>query len=388
MSPLMSRTRAWSIALLAAMIYAAAQTGAISLAVKNVPLLEVYLFELPVWIGVISMGPVVFWLARRLPLFGKHALRNFFAHLVPAILVVFLMFVLVESIRRYLVSPLVIQRGIASTKESLNYARPTDGLNIFMAALLAFRYYVVFFLFVYFAQALFHYSVTYYRERNAAQIRSQELQTLLAQSQLDALRLQLQPHFLFNTLNTVSGLMTKDVGLARRMLARLSDLLRTTLHEPDVHEVTLASELEFLDCFLEIQTARFGQRLRVEKTIDPHTRDLLVPRMLLQPLVENSIRHGMRDGDDRPLCVRVEASGSGASLRLSVIDDGLGLAGDRLEEGLGLGNTRRRLEQLYGDGQQMQFSTPTGGGFEVALVIPARATPEATSHEHAVRETA
>jgi two-component system LytT family sensor kinase len=382
-----SRARAWMLALAGAFIYTAAQTTSLSLAIRDVSWLELFAYELPVWLAVLAISPLVFWLARKLPLVGRHALRNAFAHLVPATLVLLLQFVLVETIRRFLISPLVLATGLAaSSPGGVAYARLGADRPVFFQILLSFRAYLVFFVFVYFALVLFYYSVQYYRELHSARLHGQELQTMLARSQLDSLRLQLQPHFLFNTLNTISSLMTRDVALARRTIARLSDLLRETLRDSDVHEVSLTSELRFLDAYLAIQEARFGARMRVEKVIAPDTTDLLVPRMLLQPLVENSIEHGM--SEDRLLCIRVEAELSGASLLLRVVDDGIGLRGRELIEQVGLSNTRERLQRLYGSNHEMDVTAPATGGFTVALRIPARPAWGASASVEHEREIA
>jgi LytS/YehU family sensor histidine kinase len=223
---------------------------------------------------------------------------------------------------------------------------------------------------------------------NAARLHAQELQTLLAKSQLDSLRLQLQPHFLFNTLNTVSSLMTRDVALARRTLARLSDLLRETLRDSATHEVSLASELASLAVYLEIQSARFGSRLVVEKKIQPAALKILVPRMLLQPLVENSIHHGMRDGDSA-LVIRIEGSGGPDRLVLRVVDNGVGLRNRKLVENVGLRNTRERLEKLYGLDQEMIVESLQGEGFSVTMRFPAHvAEPRLEETEQPQREIA
>jgi two-component system, LytTR family, sensor kinase len=371
------RTRGWLLAIAGAAVYAAIQTVRLAQVIPNIPWAELYLFELPVWLGVISMCPVVFWLARRLPLFGPHAFRNFFGHLVPGVVAVSVQFVLIESARRFVVVPIVLRSGIAVTKPAVDYALTSADQPLWSVALETTQMYAVFWILIYFALAAFYYSFQYHRELGTTRLRFQELQTLLAQSQLNSLRLQLQPHFLFNTLNTVSSLMTRDVMLARRTLVRLSELLRSTLRDSTVHEVSLAGELEFLDAYLEIQAARFSHRLVVEKRIDPGTSNLLVPRMLLQPLVENSIRHGMRD-EELALCVRIEAAKIDASLRIRITDNGVGLLTPTLQEGVGLQNTRERLRQLYGPNQQMHIASPRGGGFEVTLTIPARAAEPET----------
>ena len=382
---MISRTRVWAFAVGGAMIYTAAQTMQLTRVVKNVPWLELYLIELPVWLGALAITPLVFWIARRLPLLGPRAGRNFLAHLPLASVVLFLMFLLVESSRRLVMVPIVVGTGIASTAPALKYANLDADASVLANAWMAFRVYVVFFLFVYFALVILHHSISYRRELTASRLHAQELQTMLARSQLDSLRLQLQPHFLFNTLNTVSSLMTRDVTLARRTLARLSDLLRDTLRDSATHEVALASELASLGVYLEIQSARFGARLVVEKKVDPSAARILVPRMLLQPLVENSIHHGMRDGD-RPLVVCIEANTNGNSIELRVVDNGAGLRNRKLVENVGLRNTRERLEKLYGAEQEMVVDAAQEG-FRVTLRFPARVAEE-PAEEHREREIA
>jgi hypothetical protein len=353
---------------------------------EAVPIPELYLYELPVWLGVIAVSPIVFWLARRLPLFGPSAGRHFLAHLALGTLVLLLQFVIIESIRRFVVTPLVLNTGIASGVEGLKYAHEGVGRSVFEQAWVSFRIYGLFFLFIYFAAAVLYHSARYHDELSAERLHAQELKTLLAKSQLDSLRLQLHPHFLFNTLNTVSSLMTRDVPLARRTLARLSDLLRQTLSDSATHEVSLAGELEFLAAYLDIQSARFGPRLVVEKKIHPAAAGIFVPRMLLQPLVENSIHHGMRDGDS-PLVIRIEAVVDAGVLELKVVDNGVGLRNRKLTENVGLRNTRERLERLYGSAQEMRIGASPGEGFCVVMRLPARVAEE-PPREHLRREIA
>jgi len=140
------------------------------------------------------------------------------------------------------------------------------------------------------------------------------------------------------------------------------------------HEVALSAELDFLDAYLDIQAARFASRLVVEKRIEPAAMRILVPPMLLQPLVENSIHHGMRDGDS-PLVIRVDARVDGESLEVKVVDNGLGLRNRKLVENVGMGNTRERLERLYGTRQEMRIDSEAGQGFTVTLRLPARLAP-------------
>ncbi len=204
-------------------------------------------------------------------------------------------------------------------------------------------------------------------------MRTAQLETRLAQAQLQALRLQLQPHFLFNTLNTISSVLYEDPRVADEMIARLSDLLRATLRETGRQEVTLEEELRFLDLYVEIMRARFDDRLVVSLDVDPATRDALVPQLLLQPLVENAIRHGA--GVNATAAVDVRARREGEGLRLQVRDRGPGIAEAQSEvigRGVGLSNTAERLERLYGAAHAFALHNADGGGLAVDVTIPYR----------------
>ena len=182
--------------------------------------------------------------------------------------------------------------------------------------------------------------------------------------------MQLNPHFLFNTLNTISSLMHKDVEAADRMLARLSDLLRYALESTDAQEVPLRQELDFLGGYLEIQQARFGERLTVDREIDPVTLDARVPNLLLQPMVENAIQHGIAP-HARPGRIVLRARRHDGRLDLEVEDNGGGLpAGESLVEGVGISNTRARLQQLYGADHRFLLDKAPGGGLLVKILIP------------------
>jgi LytS/YehU family sensor histidine kinase len=183
--------------------------------------------------------------------------------------------------------------------------------------------------------------------------------------------MQLNPHFLFNTLHAISALMHKDVEAADRMLTRLSDLLRLALDSSDTQEVPLRDELAFLERYLEIEQTRFGERLKVKMDIGPETGAALVPSLILQPLVENAIRHGI---EPQALAgvVRLSACCEGDRLRLRVSDNGVGLRGQPVTEGVGLSNTRARLQQLYGTAHQFELSNGSDGGLAVDIVMPLR----------------
>jgi two-component system LytT family sensor kinase len=208
-----------------------------------------------------------------------------------------------------------------------------------------------------------------YRDR---ELRSAQLESRLAQARLEGLRMQLQPHFLFNTLHSISALMHRDVEAADRMLTRLSDLLRLTLESAATPEVPLSQELDFLDAYLEIQQTRFEDRLTIVRDIDPEALDALVPNLLLQPLVENAIRHGVatRAAGGR---VEISARRDDGRITLSVRDDGPGLA-PGAPQGVGLSNTRARLEHLYGDAQSLALADDPAGGVRVTVVAPYRSS--------------
>ncbi len=200
-------------------------------------------------------------------------------------------------------------------------------------------------------------------------LRSAQLETRLMQSQLHAMRMQLQPHFLFNTLNAISALALAEPIRARRMIARLSDLLRLTLEERHTALVPLSHELELVRCYLEIQQERFGDRLATRFDVADDTLDAAVPGMILQPLVENALRHGLLD-KTTPGHLLVRAHRQGAHLHLSVEDDGLGLPNGGVVEGVGLGTTRERLRMQFEDMASLDMHAREGGGTRVELRMP------------------
>jgi two-component system LytT family sensor kinase len=216
------------------------------------------------------------------------------------------------------------------------------------------------------------HALDYHRESQERALTSAQLETRLAEAQLQALQRQLHPHFLFNALHTISALIHRDADAADAMLARLSDLLRITLDRIGTQQVTLEEELDFVQKYLDIEHARFGDRLHITVDVEPVTLDASVPNLLLQPLVENAVRHGITQkvaGGQIDIIARRE----GDELRLIVRDNGYGVLADKLDAfntGLGLTNTRSRLEHLYGRRHTCAFRTPPGGGLEVSVVIP------------------
>lgn len=202
-----------------------------------------------------------------------------------------------------------------------------------------------------------------------------QLEAQLAQAQLHNLRLQLQPHFLFNALNTISSVMYDDPRVADEMIARLSDLLRRTLSESPAQEVPLEQEIETLDLYLRIMQARFEDRLRVDWNVETGAEAALVPQLILQPLVENSIRHGVDPHSSR-IEIAVSARREGDMLSLEVRDKGRGLSisdDKALDKGIGLSNTRKRLEGLYGTRQRLELANQPSGGLAVKILLPFHA---------------
>jgi two-component system, LytTR family, sensor kinase len=204
------------------------------------------------------------------------------------------------------------------------------------------------------------------------QLKLSEIEAGLKNAQLDALKMQLHPHFLFNTLNTISVLMPEDVGAARRVLFKLSDLLRATLKTSD-HEIPLRQELELLRLYLEIEQTRFQDRLTVRMNIDPDALDARTPTLILQPIVENAIKHGIAPRS-APGIVVVSAARNNGAVELRVSDSGSAIADIEPGKpaGVGLANVRARLEKLYPGTSRFEMKKGELGGMEIFLSIPQR----------------
>ena len=214
-------------------------------------------------------------------------------------------------------------------------------------------------------------AAAFHHESRERAVRAAQLETRLVEARLQTLEAQLHPHFLFNTLNAISALVHRDPDSADRTISLLSDLLRLTLHRPGIQEVSVKEEVEFLEKYLQIERMRFQDRLTVRFSIDPDVLDAPVPRLILQPLVENAIRHGIAPRPEGGT-LDIVARPHDGHLWLEVRDDGVGLSGralDALEKGIGLSNTRSRLECLYGRNYRLEFSTG-GRGLAVRIVLP------------------
>jgi two-component system LytT family sensor kinase len=232
-------------------------------------------------------------------------------------------------------------------------------------------------LLVYWVIVLISHAAAYYQRYREGELRA-------SQAQLQALKMQLHPHFLFNALHSISALVHSDPDAADKMIARLGDFLRLTLDSAAAQEVSLRQELEFLNCYLDIERTRFRDRLTTEIHADPQVLDCVVPNLILQPIVENAIRHGVSQRAAHGH-VEVRASRAGNALRLEVRDNGRGLpVGDEAGRGkqgggVGLANTRARLQQLYGGAYRFELQNAPAGGAVVTLELPLHGSPHETA---------
>jgi two-component system, LytTR family, sensor kinase len=226
------------------------------------------------------------------------------------------------------------------------------------------------------------HAVLYYMRFREREVRAAQLQAQLSDARLSALRSHLQPHFLFNTLHSISSLMFRDVRLADTMIARLSDLLRMSLEDEGQHLTSLKRELDFTQAYLDIEKIRFGDRLSVTFDVPPQTLDIPVPQFLLQPLVENSIKHGISkrtSGGEILLSAELVRD----QLRITVRDNGTGrsdAASGAAATGIGLRTTRERLRTLYGDEQQLDINFGEDGTVEVTILLPFRKEARLIGH--------
>jgi len=220
--------------------------------------------------------------------------------------------------------------------------------------------------------------VEFYRRLRARERQALILEQRLTRARLDALTAQIRPHFLFNTLNSITTLIRRDPEGAERMVMQLADLLSATLRSPEEQEISLREEMDLLDSYLSIMQVRFGSRLSVERDVRSSATEALVPAFILQPLVENALEHGIarRPGPGR---ITIAASRNNGSLELTVGDDGPDIddTANSPGNGIGLANTRKRLAELYSGGATLTIDSRTGEGTDVRIAIPFRASSHA-----------
>jgi sensor histidine kinase YesM len=302
-----------------------------------------------------AMSPLLLWLAQKFPFEAHKWKRSVFVHIVASIVIAFVQ----QAIDTFFLTRLGYppNRQFASFLEVYKYF---IFINLHLSIL------------IYWGVVGIKSAYSYYQKYRERELTTSKLEARLATSRLQVLKGQLQPHFLFNTLNAISELIYKDREAAERMIGDLSDLLRLSFEKLEVQEISLKQELEFLRKYLEIEQMRFHDRLIVEMEIAPDTLDASVPNMILQPLVENAIKHGIAPRSEGGK-IQINAARSNGSLELTVSDNGIGVPSndvENLSEGVGLSNTRRRLKHLYGDRHKFKLKPIETNGLRVNLTIP------------------
>ena len=333
---------------------------------------------IPSWFVLAALAPAVFWVAWRFPLFEEAVPRNWAIHGVAAVVFALTSLVIGSWISDYVLRGMPNAPPFLANLRRLLTAYGT--INLFSYAALVGVWH-----------AWLYSRRLRERERHAAElaVRASRLEASLTNAKLEALRMQLNPHFLFNTLNTVSVLAMKgERASVTRIVGRLSDLLRLSLDNTR-QLVPLHEELQFLDGYIEIEEVRFRDRLTVVRDIQPAALEAEVPSLILQPLVENAIRHGIgrsASGGE----VRIVGAVRGGRLHLEVRDTGPGFTapgGRSSGSGIGLQNTRARLEELYGGASFFEFGDGETGGGVVHMAIPYRRA-ERTASETVERKGA
>jgi len=308
------------------------------------------------WVG---LTPLAIWLSRSFRIEGGQRFKSLAIHILASVIFL-LVHVLVFTV-------IAIPFGW--------YAQLTPFWNRYFVLILTFTPSNIMF---YWGVVVIEHALDYYRKLQDRELRASQLEAQLAQSQLQVLKMQLHPHFLFNTLNAISALIRESPDEADEMVSRLGDLLRMSLETAGLQEVPFKKELEFLKHYLDIEQTRFQDRLKVEMAIEPETLDGLVPSMILQPLVENSVRHGVAPRPEGG-CIKIKAWRDDSLLRLEVEDDGPGLSGHTpLKERVGLTNTRARVSNLYGEGHGLSLRHAAAGGLVVSLSIPFRTVSDSS----------
>jgi signal transduction histidine kinase len=323
---------------------------------RSPQMLHLLVLNMTYWWSWAVLVPGILWLARRYPFERRSWPRAAGIHAIGVVVVTFLHAFLTVSSRE----PIAAALGMKMMGAWLSEFQRLFFLNFDWEMM------------TYWTVVGLSHAMQYHREAQDRALAAAQLETRLAEAQLQALQRQLHPHFLFNTLHTISALMHRDTEAADAMLARLSDLLRLTLDRIGVQQIPLKEELEFLETYLMIERTRFGERLKVQMEIEPETLGILVPNLILQPLVENAMRHGIgaRVGGGR---LQIVARRTGDRLWMMVRDNGPGLTQAKLDafnHGVGLSNTRSRLEHLYPGAHRFEFHEPSDGGLAVTIEIP------------------
>ncbi|UCD23857.1 MAG: histidine kinase [Gemmatimonadota bacterium] len=334
----------------------------LSLQGEKMPLIGVIIFAMPFWLLWAALTPLVVWLARRIPLVRTHWVSKVAAHVAIASILALLHSLVIVA----------VQIALQPAASGEMFEQPFWTLFMSFAA-----YELSLNLLAYSAIIGITYATDFYRRFKERELVATQALAQLSQAQLRALRMQLNPHFLFNTMNTIAMLVRKqESDEAVRTIAGLSDLLRYVLEDTKTHEVPLRQELEFVERYLAIEQIRFADRLKVSIEADPDTLDGHVPNLLLQPIVENAIHHGIASRSSAS-SIEVTARRNKDMLVLTVRDDGPGLGGatDKRTDGVGLGNSRARLAQLYGEVQSLELANASSHGAIVTISLPFHTDP-------------
>ncbi|MDQ8186500.1 histidine kinase [Pelagicoccus sp. SDUM812002] len=312
-------------------------------------------YSLADWYVWALLSLIVLRLAHRVPIERLRWSRHMLVHLIASILI---------ALAYAFIRALVAQAQTWLIGDYASFPQVAEPL-LFKTYLFNF---IVYWVILSVAQAF-----DYYRKYHERELATLELERSLSEARLQALQTQLNPHFLFNAMHSISALMHSDVDAADSMLARLSELLRLTLKTDGAQTISLTQELAILERYLDIERVRFGDRLTIETRIAPETRDCKVPSLILQPVVENSLRHGIAP-HARPGTLLITSELISGTLRITVSDNGGGLP-EQIKRGIGLSNTSARLAELYGDQQSFSISNNTESpGTTAILSLPARQT--------------
>jgi two-component system, LytTR family, sensor kinase len=325
---------------------------------------RVFSWGILLWVAWAPLTPAIIWLARRYSLVGGAWKRSLPFH-IPA-------FLLLSALHS------AAATAITLTLKPFDYmgTSPTSFWPRFLSRLQGS---LGADLLVYGAVVGFCYAIDYYRKYREREFVATQLEAQLAQAQLESLRMQLHPHFLFNTLNGIVGLVRDNKNQAAiTMLVGLSDLLRHALEHSDQQEVELREELSFIQLYLKIQQMRFSDRLEIKVDVEPITMKALVPNLILQPLLENALRHGIGRSTEAG-AIGIAAKTQNGFLLITVSDNGAGLPSNwqlKTSSGIGLANTAARLQQLYGDNHRFDIHNRDERGVEVEIVMPLRRRDE------------
>ena len=314
------------------------------------------------WYTCAIFTPLFFWATQRWPIARPHLLTRAGLHVG---------IILGAVVIKYSLYAPIFRRVVASDTPTLSDLLRRSVISEFIA---------------FGSMAAAIHAIEYYKRFREGERLALQLQARLSDAQLRALRAQLNPHFLFNTLNAATMLLHQNPHAADTMLTRLGELLRLTLRADPDHEATVREELELLQRYLDVMRVRFPDRLTIKCTVQPEVNEALVPSFILQPLVENAFEHGVARLQ-RPGVIDVSARASGVDVVLAVRDNGDGANGNGTGgngassngHGLGLENTRRRLTELYGSGGSLLLSHPTEGGTLVEIRLPFHLAPDMSS---------